>query len=78
MARTVRLTRPPESARMMYLFFGSMFDRYFSKSKVAILEGEDVVFDSTVEVARNTDVSCTIFGFKYCGGSIAAVEHHLA
>jgi len=77
-ARTVRFTRPPESARMVYLFAGSMFDRYFLKSKVAILECEDEVFNSTVEVARNTDVSCTIFGLHYWGCSITAVEHHLS
>jgi hypothetical protein len=47
-ARAVTLTRPPDSARMVYLFAGSMFDRYFSKSKVAIFEGEDVILDSTI------------------------------
>ncbi len=65
MARTVTFTRPPESARMICLLAGSMVDRYFLKSKVAILEGEDMVFHSAFAVMRNTDVSCTISGLKY-------------
>lgn len=78
MARTVRLTLPPESAQMVYLLFGSMFDRYFSKSKVAIREDEDMVFDSTVEVAR-----CLVYEVLFLASnpwvrSIAAVKHYIA
>jgi len=42
-ARTVTLTRPPARALMVYLFTGSVSDKYFSKSKLTIFEDRDAV-----------------------------------